>query len=477
MINLGTPRPLPLSDEEYATFLRGDLSSFTTRAFHELNPATRFLPSLHIDLICSKLQHLAPGARLIINVPPRSLKSHCATVAFPAWLLGREPSRHVICASYGQELANKLARDCRALMQSSFYRALFGPIVGDRDAVHDYSTVGQGSRRATSVGGAITGLGADVLILDDIQKPDETLGEVTRRAANHWFTNTALSRLNSQADGIVIIVMQRLHQDDLVGHVLEAGGGWEVLKLPAIAEADETFEFATPFGPRRFTRHAGEALHPARTSLARLEAIRQEVGPFTFSGQYQQRPTPLEGVLVNPEWLRRYNAANFDHRSAPLIQSWDTANKVGELNDYSACTTWARVDNDFYLIDVFRRKLTYPDLRDACFAQYHRFAPSQILVEDKASGTQLIQELGSALPVIGIMPPPGVEKMMRFRAQTTLFASGRVSVPTEAPWLADYLDEITNFPGSRHDDQVDSTSMALEYLRGEADALRVWAQL
>ena len=233
--------PKPLSLAEYGWILRNDFASFIERAFLELNPQTEFMPSPYIELLASALDSCRRGEtkRLIINLPPRTLKSHAASVAFPTWLLGHDPSLQIICASYGQDLADKHARDSRSIMASQFYRTLFPRTVlsPDKQAVGDFVTTQQGFRMATSVGGVLTGRGGDVLILDDILKPDDALSDTRRKAANDWYFNTLLSRLNSKKDGAIILVMQRLHQEDLVGEVLEREQ-WRVLSLPAIAQED-----------------------------------------------------------------------------------------------------------------------------------------------------------------------------------------------------------------------------------------------
>src|ERR1700727_1485264 len=210
--------------------------------------------------------------RLIINLPPRSLKSHCSSIAFIAWLLGHNPAIQIIAASYGQDLADKLARDTRTLMEADWYRALFPTRLSARKAVNDVTTTAGGTRMATSVGGVLTGRGADVIVIDDPLKPDQALSEVGRKAVNEWFDNTLLSRLNNKETGIIIIVMQRLHQDDLVGHVLEQAD-WDVISFPAIAEQDERYTVPTPCGPFRFERKKGEVLDRSRESLETLMAI------------------------------------------------------------------------------------------------------------------------------------------------------------------------------------------------------------
>ena len=319
---------------------------------------------------------------------------------------------------------------------------------------------------ATSVGGVLTGRGANIIIIDDPQKPDEALSEPRRKAANDWLDNTALSRLDNKETGIVIIVMQRLHQDDLVGHVLEQSD-WDVLSFPAIAEQDEIYTVQTPYGPFRFERKKGEVLDPNRESLQTLLAIKQNINSYNFENQYQQNPMSLEGMMVRHEWLRYFDPFAPLPRFTTVMQSWDTANKSGELNDFSVGTTWGLFNGNFYLLDVFRKKVNYPELKRSVIEQMNKHNPNIILIEDKASGTQLIQDLKAdgVLRVRAYEAPPQADKIMRFNAQTALFEGGKVFLPTQAPWLAEYVREITGFPGTKFDDQVDSTTQALDYMK------------
>jgi predicted phage terminase large subunit-like protein len=467
-----------LSHEEYAFILQQDLMSFVERSFYELNPQTALVGGHHIEVMAAKLDACRQGKikRLIINVPPRHLKSHCASIAFPAWYLAHNPAGHVICASYGQELADKLARDCRTLMMSAWYRRLFPTRLSERRAIHDFVTTEQGTRMATSVGGVLTGRGADLIVIDDALKPDDALSEPQRASVNRWYDNTLLSRLNNKATGCIIIVMQRLHQDDLVGHVLEQEP-WEVVSFPAIADEDEIHSIESPLGARSFRRLTGDVLHPERESRTTLAVIRQTIGEYNFASQYQQNPTPLGGAMVKTVWLRFYTPAERPPRFSRIVQSWDTANKAAQLNDYSVCTTWGIADRHFYLIDVLRRRLNYPDLKRSIIEQARRHEANTILIEDKASGTQLIQDLSSQIwGVTAYVPPPGTDKIMRLHAQTAMFENGFVFLPQAALWLSDYVTEITSFPGARYDDQVDSTTQALDYLRG-AWSLDVWLRL
>ena len=471
-----------LSHAEYDTILREDFYSFAVRSFLELNSQGIFIPGPYIELVTSRLQRFRDGKRkrFILNLPPRTLKSHAASVALPAWLLGHDPTKQIICASYGQDLADKLARDCRTLMSSDFYRRIFPntAISPQKSSVNDFMTTAQGFRMATSVNGVLTGRGADLLILDDPLKPDDALSETRRRAVNDWFFNSLLSRVNSKADGQILIVMQRLHQEDLVGEVTTRET-WDTLSLPAIAQQDEKYLIENPYGRSFFLRKQGEALHPERDSLQTYEGIRETIGDYNFQSQYQQSPVPREGGLIKREWPRYYEPEEKPQRFSFTLQSWDTANKNGDANDFSVCTTWGLYDSKFYLLDVYRKRLTYPALKRAAVELWKKFNPNKLLIEDKSSGTALIQELKSE-GVYRIEPyvvPPGSDKYYRIDAQSIKFENGRVFLPRQAPWLDEYVREITGFPGTKYDDQVDSTAQALEFLGDKGRSFEIWRKL
>src|SRR6201993_4543822 len=234
-----------LSPPEYDAILRSDFWFFAQRCFCELNPQTTLATNWHLEVIAAKLTAVREGKirRLIINLPPRHLKSLMASIAFPAWLLGHNPSAQILCVSYAQDLADKLARDCRSIMISPWYGRIFPTrLSAHRQAVQEFITTRQGYRLATSTGGVLTGRGADIILIDDPLKPEDALSKALRQAGNEWFVNTLYSRLNDKRTGAIVIIMQRLHEDDLVGHVL-AQEPWEVLSFPAIAETDEMTRF------------------------------------------------------------------------------------------------------------------------------------------------------------------------------------------------------------------------------------------
>ena len=458
-----------MNDKDFAACLRTDLGLFIERVFMHLFPDTRFLPNWHIELIASKLEAVFEGkiTRLIINVPTRSLKSVIASVAFVAWALGQRPGLQVICASYGQDLADNLALDCRNVLQSDWYQRLFGVhLKGSRPAAADFRTTSGGGRFATSVGGPLTGRGGDIIVIDDPLKPAEALSDVARQAANNWVAHTVMSRLNDKRTGAIVVIMQRLHEDDVVGHLLRQGD-WEVLSLPAIAEVEERFLIQSVLGTREVVRHIGDVLHPEREPREVLDRLKVSLGSYHFAGQYQQRPAPLGGGIVKREWFRHYGPIDIPDKFDEIVQSWDTGNKTSELSAYSVCTTWGCKGKIFYLLDVWRQQVGFPDLLRAVIKLRKDFVPEMILIEDAASGIQLGQQLkDQGFYNIKLIKPQG-EKAVRLSTQSTAIENGFVYLPREAHWKDVYLHELTTFPGSQYADQVDSTSQALAYLTGQ----------
>ena len=467
-----------ISPREYRAILRSDFYAFVHRSALELHPSLAFLPNWHLEVICRKLDAVRRGEikRLIITIPPRHLKSIMGSVCLPAYILGHDPTAQIICASYGQDLADKLARDCRSIMNASFYRNLFGTRLR-QTTLHDFATEQGGFRMATSVGGVLTGRGADVIIIDDPLKPDEAVSDAARNGANQWYDNSLLSRLNSKQDGCIVIIMQRLHEDDLVGHVLSQEG-WDAVSFPAIAEVEETHEFETVFSRFHHQRRVGDILHPERESREILDVLRRSMGEYNFAGQYQQSPAPFGGGMVKQEWFKRYSDRDLPQSFDRVIQSWDTANKPTELADYSVCTTWGIKNKRIYLLHVLRERMAYPDLKRAVCRQNNIHRPEVILIEDKASGTQVIQQLiEEGLHNVQRVKPEG-DKVMRMHAQTAMIENNFVYVPLEAHWLAEYFHELTTFPRGKYDDQVDSTSQALAWLeKPEPNALRYLEKL
>jgi len=324
-------------------------------------------------------------------------------------------------------------------MTSPFYQALFDTRLSrGREAVSDYETTDGGCRLSTSVGGVLTGRGADIIIIDDPLKAGDALSESRRRSVNEWYDNTLRSRLNSQERGAIIIVMQRLHADDLVAHVQEHES-WDVLSFPAIAVQDEMHQVLTPYGRRRIHRKTGEILQPMLLSPSTLEAQRRAMTEYNFAAQYQQDPQPPSGIIVKREWLKFYGPDEKPERFDHVIQSWDTANKDTELANYSVCTTWGIKSQHLYLVNVYRHKLDFPSLKRAVRELAGLYKARLVLVEDKASGTSLIQELRREyFSMIQAAPAMDGDKIMRLHSQTAKIEGGFVLFPKEAPWLNAY---------------------------------------
>lgn len=456
-----------LTQREIDVAMRADLSLFAERGFLQLQPGTAFLPNWHIELMAAKLRDCALGKirRLIINIPPRYMKSLTASVAFPAWLLGLNPAAQIIAVSYAQELANKHSLDCRAIVESDWYRRLFPGtrISASKNAVTEFATTKRGFRMATSVGGTLTGRGGDFLIIDDPIKPDDAVSEAVRNNCNNWYDGVLFTRQNNKNTACIIIVMHRLHEDDLVGHVLEQEE-WDVLSLPAIAEVDQKFTVDTPWGPGVFRRSEGGILHPDFESKEALAVTRATIGEYNFAGQYQQSPAPLGGGMVKKEWLKTYTQGGLP-KFDQVIVSCDTGNKPTELADYSAITVWGYRDPNVYLLHVYRAKINFPDLKRAVVDIAARYNADVVLIEEKASGIQLLQELREAR-VRGVKGyEPKGDKVMRLHAQCATIENGGLWLPEDAPWLAEYVHELTTFPSSKHDDMVDATSQLLEWLK------------
>ncbi len=457
--------PHALLDE----LVRRDFPSFLMRAFPYINGGADLDMNWHLEAIAYQLARVRDGScrRLLVTLPPRNLKSFTISVAWVAWCLGHDPSLNFVCVSYSNELSAKHARDCRALMQSAWYRRLFPRTIvrASRSAVHDFETLGGGGRLATSIGGTLTGRGGDIIIIDDPIKPEEAMSDTARKAVNEWFHSTLASRLNDKKRGAIITVMQRLHQYDLAGLLLETSE-WEELSLPAIAIEDMTIPL--PRG-RQFRWQGGEPMHPARESYEDLMRIKQSIGSVIFAAQYQQQPVPAEGNMIQADWLRIYSELD-GSVGGRIVQSWDTASKDGLLNDCSVCiTAWVH-GRQVFIIDVWRRRVIFPELKKAAIALSRQHEARVLLIEDQASGTQLIQSLRNEEPVRVPRPiarKPEADKRTRLAGVSAMIEAGSLLLPAAAPWLAEFKAELLAFPSCRHDDQVDALSQLLAWVDRE----------
>lgn len=460
----------PTPDDPHALLLelmRRDFAAFLRKAYPWISGGEAMLWNWHLDAIAHQLDRVRSGdnRRLLVTLPPRNGKSKTISVAWVAWMLGKEPTANFVCVSYSNELSSKLARDCLSIIQSPWYRELFPRTIisPKRSASGDFETTAGGGRLATSVTGTLTGRGGDIIILGDVIKPEEANSEATRESVNNWYKSTLASRLNDKASGAIITVMQRLHEHDLAGMLIESGE-WHQLSLPAIATADEIVPLTRG---RAHLRKAGDILHSEREPQAVLDELKRSMGSMAFAAQYQQDPVPAVGNMIKAEWLKSYDS--FDRsQCGQIVQSWDTASKDNPHNDYSVCIT-AHVRGKYVtVLDVTRRRMQFPELLKTASALAREHKATAMLVEDAASGAQLIQTLRVSVergvPVPIPCRPEG-DKISRVAGISAMVEAGQLILPTDAPWLAEFRSELLAFPNARFDDQVDALSQLLIWVR------------
>tara|TARA_R100001224_G_scaffold84461_1_gene53702 strand:+ start:592 stop:2100 length:1509 start_codon:yes stop_codon:yes gene_type:complete len=421
-----------------------------------------FIGGRHHKIMADAFERVANGElkRLIINMPPRHTKSEFASYLFPAWFLGRYPEKKIIQTAHTAELAVGFGRKVRNLISQEDFQAVFPGIElsSDSKAAGRWNTNKRGDYFAIGVGGAVTGKGADVLIIDDPHSEQEAaLGAYNPEVYDkvyEWYTSGPRQRL--QPGGSIIIVMTRWSTRDLTGKIIksvtqkEGVDDWEVIELPAIMPS-------------------GEPLWPEFWPMDQLESLRAELPVAKWSAQYQQDPTSEEGALIKREWWQEWEKDSPPPCEA-IIQSWDTAFLKTQRADYSACTTWGvfywpdddgKSQPNLILLDAYKEKLEFPDLKRAAYDKYWEFEPDQMIVEAKAAGSPLIFELRAmGIPVTEFTPSRGQDKIARVNAVSDLFASGVIWCPATR-WADEVIEECAAFPAGDHDDLVDSTTQAL----------------
>lgn len=424
-----------------------------------------FINGAHHAKMARAFERVANGTckRLIINMPPRHTKSEFASYLLPAWFLGNFPHKKVIQTSHTAELAVGFGRKVRNLVDQDIYKDIFPNVElqSDSKAAGRWNTSKGGDYFAIGVGGAVTGKGADILIIDDPHSEQEAaLAETNPEIYDktyEWYTSGPRQRL--QPGGSIVIVMTRWSKKDLTGQVLKAaaqrnGEEWEVIEFPAILPS-------------------GNPLWPEFWSIKELEALRAELPNQKWMAQYQQNPTSDTAAIVKREWWQLWEKD--DPPSCEFVlQSWDTAFEKHNRADYSACTTWGVfyqedragvMQANIILLNAFRKRMEFPELKRKAIEESREWEPDSIIIEKKASGAPLIYEMRSmGIPVQEFTPSKGNDKISRLNAVSDLFASGRVWVP-ETRWAEEVVDEVASFPGGDNDDYVDSVSMALMRFR------------
>lgn len=420
-----------------------------------------FISGRHHKIMADAFERVANGElkRLIINMPPRHTKSEFASYLLPAWFLGKFPHKKVIQTSHTAELAVGFGRKVRNLVDSEVYNGIFPDLnlQADSKAAGRWNTSKGGDYFAIGVGGAVTGKGADLLIIDDPHSEQEAaLAQVNPEIYDktyEWYTSGPRQRL--QPGGAIVIVMTRWSQKDLTGQVLKSaaqrgGEEWKVIEFPAIMPS-------------------GGPLWPEFWSLEELEALKEELPNSKWQAQYQQQPTSDASAIIKREWWQIW-----EHDSPPacdfIIQSWDTAFLKSERADYSACTTWGVFYKDddtgerqanIILLNAFKKRMEFPELKQRAYEEWKEWEPDAMIVEAKAAGSPLIFELRQmGIPVSEFTPSKGNDKIARLNAVADLFASGRVWVPNRN-WAEELVEEVAAFPAGEHDDMVDSMTQAL----------------
>ena len=444
----------------FQTLLANNLTSFTEFAFGVVRPGVIFKPNWHFEAVTEKLSQVACGKvrRLIITLPPRTLKSLCASVALPAWFLGRYPSERVVVVSYSDILARTHANDFRLLVNDPIYQATFPAMRLARDTDREIMTTKRGKRIATSIDGTLTGLGGNLIIIDDPLKLGDAMSEAVRSRVIEWYRSTLLSRADDKTVARIVLVMQRVHQGDLAGYLQEQGG-FEVLNLPAIAQRNETYFLGDG---RTYDRQKGELLHPEHEPAHVLAELKREMGPIAFSAQYQQSPIPPGGAIIKRKWMVPYDNVGRQPGDG-IILSWDIALSEAETGDYSACVVLLTRGEVFYILEVVRGRFPFDALKRKVMEVQQRYGSSTLLIEDSPISRGLIQSLREKS--VNVTPyKPETDKRARVIAQSDLFAGGSVRFPQRAGWLEEFTAELLAFPG-RHDDQVDALTQGLAWGR------------
>jgi predicted phage terminase large subunit-like protein len=457
------PSPEDASPQQiFRAILARDFRAFVEYVFGVLRPGTPFKPNWHIDAMAHKVSQVSTGEvkRLIITVPPRHLKSIIASVALPAWYLGHNPSERVVCVSYSAELAKTHANDFRRVVADPVYRAVFPNMIVSRDTDGEIQTTLRGRRYATSIGGTLTGRGGNLIIIDDPLKPSDAVSDVNRQRVIDWYGNTLSTRADDKQTARTVVVMQRIHVEDLVGHLLETEAGYEVLNLPAVAQSTTTYDLGNG---RTHIREQGDLLHPAHEPAEVLRDLKKSMGNMLFSAQYQQAPEPAGGKIIKRKMLRSYSEVERQSNDR-IVLSWDIALSEKEAADYSACVVLLNRGDLYYVLEVIRGKFPFDKLKDKIIEVKERYGKAaSLVIEDGGISYGLIQALRQKNVNVVDYKPKG-DKQERLISQIDLFEGGSVLLPKDAPWLDEFVSELLSFPG-RHDDQVDALTQGLAWRR------------
>lgn len=463
------------------------LSDYIKQAWPILEPAVDYMHNWHIDAISEHLEAVTSGQikRLIINMPPRYMKSIAVSVMWPSWVWCKLPTSRWIFASYSSSLSTKHSIDRRTIMQSPWYQERWGDqfrLSADQNIKTEYTNNRRGHMIATSVGGTATGKGGDFVIVDDPVNPKAAQSDTLRNEANTFFDQTLTTRLDNKKKGCIVIVMQRLHELDLTGHVMKKQKEeleeydvykYEQLCLPAEPATQMVVNF--PISKKELIRNPGDLLWPEREGVPELKAQKRNLGSYGYAGQYDQDPSPAEGGIIKRTWFNRYKEAPALSTFSQILISVDCAFKDKIDSDWVVMQVWGRQMARKYLLHQVKAKMDFPTTLRV-FKQLCESWPQARtkIVEDKANGSALIQTIKDTIPgVIAVDPQGG--KVARVHAVSPTLEAGDVFIPDDSvcDWVGDFVEECAKFPNAANDDQVDAMSQAL--LRIGEDDFMPWS--
>ncbi len=465
-----------------AELARRSLREYVRLAWPIVEPQTPFTPGWHIDAICEHLEAVTRGEirNLVICIPPRHMKSLAVAVFWPTWVWTSQPSTRWLFASYAASLSIRDSLKCRRLIESPWYRQAFGDafhLSEDQNLKSRFDNDRGGFRIATSVGGAITGEGGDFICVDDPHNIVESESDIVRQGALDWWDQVMSTRANDPRTSRRVIVMQRVHESDLAGHVARQGG-WEVLRLPAEFDGART---RTSIGWEDPRKEDGELLWPARFGKKEVDDLKAQLGSYGAAGQLQQAPAPLGGGLFKRGWFRYFTRTDSAIRAAELevpmesltkFSTCDLATSTRTSADYTVISTWGATRQQpqrLFLLDVVRRRLEGPDIVPHLRQALALWRPAYIGVESVGFQLAIVQQaVREGHPVREIKVDK--DKFSRAMAATPLMEQGRVWFPAGAPWLVEIERELLTFPRGDHDDFVDTLSAAVTQLRQQVIA-------
>jgi predicted phage terminase large subunit-like protein len=447
--------------------MRENLYFFLNGMFPVICPGEKLARAHYLEAMCFALQRVAAGKcqRLIISVAPRHLKTICGSVLLPAFELGRDPTKKVVVVSYGKELAREHGEQFRRVVTSPLYRRLFPQMKIDpkHNRFDQVKTSAGGGRKSVSSGGAITGFGANLIVIDDLGKPSEMSHDSYREELRRLYDETLHSRLNDKRRDRIVSIQQRLHPADFTAHLLKKES-FEHLCLPSIAEVPEDIPL---YNGRSWTRRPGDLLSPERESQKVLDQIKAEIGNFAFQAQYQQNPAAGENVYLSLGDLHFVDTLPDENMFTRRVQSWDTAAKGAAESDFTAGLTfgWHRDEERWYLLDIFRRRINYTEAKATIKALRKRWRADKVLIEASAMGHSLIEELRQETAGVYQGINVAIRKVERFIPHTDWIKSGKIIIPTDEPWYDDFRRELLAFPDGGDDDQVDAFIQFAEFIR------------